>query len=395
MITRRQSLAMTWGAVTAGMVARAASSPVPGVSSLALAPAAPAAPTAQPPTLSLNALAKIKGMRFGSTVGDGLTGSFNDPNYARLLSAECGLVVPETELKWRAVRPNRQTFDFRRFDHILEQVEARGLAMRGHNLLWQRPQWMPAWVESYDFGARPAGAAEHLLSTHIATICSRYRGRIMSYDVVNEAVLPEDGSLAQTALSRAIGSTAVLLDLAFYTARASAPGAQLVYNDYMSWETGNEIHRDGVLKLLEGFRRRNVPVDALGIQSHLKVEDRPQEKSWVKFLDEVAALNYDILITEFDVNDQNLPADIDTRDRAVADYGRTYLDVMFRYPRLKDVLVWGMCDSASWLQHFTPLRADAKAKRPCPYDSNFSPKPLRAAIAASFAAAPAKNAQTV
>jgi endo-1,4-beta-xylanase len=375
MITRRQSLAMTLGAVTAGMVARGATS---------------AAPT---PPDALHALAKIKGMRFGSTVSDGPRGSFNDPNYARLLYAECGLVVPETELKWQQVRPDSATFDFRHFDHILAQSEAHGLAMRGHNLLWQRPQWMPSWVESYDFGARPASEAERLLSTHINTICSRYRGRIMSYDVVNEAVLPEDGSLAQTALSRAIGGTSVLLDLAFHTARSAAPGAQLVYNDYMSWETGNETHREGVLKLLEGFRRRNVPVDALGVQSHLKYEDRPQEKSWVKFIDDVMAMNYDILITEFDVNDQNLPADLGKRDRAVADYGGAYLNLMFRYPRLKDVLVWGMCDSSSWLQHFKPLRTDRAAKRPCPYDANFSPKPLRDAIAASFAAAPARPAR--
>jgi endo-1,4-beta-xylanase len=378
MITRRQSLAMTLGALSAAGVAR-------GVSSLALGTPAPGA---QAPWDSLNALAKRKGMRFGSTVGDGLAGSFNDPNYAHLVYEECGLVVPETELKWRAVRPDSRTFDFRHFDHILEQSEAHGLAMRGHNLLWQRPKWMPAWAESYDFGSRPASEAERLVSTHINTICSRYRGRILSYDVVNEAVLPEDGTLAQTALSRAIGGTAVLLDLAFHTARASAPGAQLVYNDYMSWENGNESHRDGVLKLLEGFRRRKVPVDALGVQSHLKYRDHPQEKPWVKFIDEVIAMNYDILITEFDVSDQDLPADIATRDRAVADYGRAYLDLMFRYSRLKDVLVWGMCDSASWLQHFKPLRADGAAKRPCPYDANFSPKPLREAIAASFAAAP-------
>jgi endo-1,4-beta-xylanase len=369
MITRRQSLAMTLGAVTAAMVARAGSSLAPG---------------------SLHGLAKLKGMRFGSTVSDGLKGSFNDASYAHLVYAECGLVVPETELKWRQVRPNGETFDFRHFDHILERSQAHGLAMRGHNLLWQRPQWMPAWVESYDFGARPASEAERLLSTHINTICSRYHGRIMSYDVVNEAVLPEDGTLAQTALSRAIGSTGVLLELAFHTARASAPGAQLVYNDYMSWETGNETHRGGVLKLLEGFRRRNVPVDALGVQSHLMYETRPQEKAWVKFIDEVMAMNYDILITEFDVNDQTLPADIATRDRAVADYGGAYLNLMFGYPRLKDVLVWGMCDSASWLRHFEPLREDGQAKRPCPYDANFSSKPLRDAIAASFATAPAR-----
>jgi endo-1,4-beta-xylanase len=348
-------------------------------------------PTQADVGVSLNVLARAKGMRFGSAVSDGDGGSFNDPNYAGLLEAECGLLVSETELKWQAVRPSSDRFDFSRFDRIIEGAEARGMAMRGHNLLWQRARWMPNWVESYDFGANPVAEAERLLRTHITTMCARYLGRIRSYDVVNEAVLPEDGTLAQTALSRAIGGTEALVDLAFRTARAAAPDAQLVYNDYMSWEPGNETHRDGVRKLLAGFRRRNVPVDALGVQSHLTARDHPQEKPWRHFLDDVGAMGYDILITEFDVNDQWQPRDIATRDSAVADYGRGYLDLMFSYPRLKDVLVWGMCDKASWLQKFPPLRTDGQPKRPCPYDSKFRPKRLRGAIAAAFTGAAARG----
>jgi endo-1,4-beta-xylanase len=353
-----------------------------------VAAASPArATTGQPDaSVSLDTLARAKGMRFGSTVSDDAGGSFNDPNYAALLEADCGLLVPERELKWKAVRPSGEGFDFSRFDRIIEAAEEHGLGMRGHNLLWQRAKWMPDWVENHDFGANPVAEAERLLRTHISTICGRYLGRIHSYDVVNEAVLPEDGTLAQTALSRAIGGTQALVDLAFHTARAAAPGAQLVYNDYMSWERGNERHRDGVRKLLAGFRRRNVPVDALGVQSHLIPRDRPQETRWRHFIDDVTAMDYDLLITEFDVNDQWQPRDLALRDRAVADYGRAYLDLMFSYPRLKDVLVWGMCDKTSWLQKFAPLRADGEPKRPCPYDSEFRPKRLRGAIAAAFAA---------
>jgi endo-1,4-beta-xylanase len=369
-VSRRESLGMTLG--------------------MLMAAAMPARPVLDAHGESLNALARMKGMRFGSTVSDGAAGSFNDPNYAALLVAECGLLVPEIELKWRAIRPDSERFDFSRFDRIIEHAQAHGMAMRGHNLLWQRPQWMPQWTEDYDFGVRPATEAERLLRTHITTVCSRYLGRIKSYDVVNEAVLPDSGDLAQTALSRAIGGTQILIDLAFHTARAAAPDAQLVYNDYMGWESVNAVHRDGVRKLLQGFRRRGVPVDALGVQSHISVEDHPQEKSWRRFLDDVEAMGYDVLITEFDVNDQRQDADILKRDRAVAAYARNYLDLMFDYPRLKDVLVWGMCDSASWLQHFKPLRADGLPKRPCPYDSHFRPKLLRGAIAAAFLAAAAR-----
>jgi endo-1,4-beta-xylanase len=342
---------------------------------------------------SLNRLAQAKGMRFGSAVGAGPSGSgsFRNPDYAALLKRDCGVLVPENEMKWQALRPSATDFNFTPFDEMVAFAEKNGLAMRGHTLMWHRPQWQPAWLEAYDFGANPATEAARLLTTHIKTVTDRYRGKIKSYDVVNETVL-EDSTLAQTAISRAIGGTETLVDLAFRTARAQLPDAQLVYNDYMSWEPGNEKHRAGVLKLLEGFKARGVPVDALGIQSHIRIDTYDpatatgpkQEREWRKFLDEVVAMGYDLLITEFDVNDQALPADIEARDRSVADYAKAYFDVMLSYKQLKDILAWGMCDSYSWLQQFQPLRTDGQAKRPCPYDAQFAPKPLYNAIASAF-----------
>jgi endo-1,4-beta-xylanase len=42
-----------------------------------------------------------------------------------------------------------------------------------------------------------------------------------------------------------------------------------------------------------------------------------------------------------------------------------------------------MTDRYSWLQDRTP-RADGLPKRPCPYDADFRPKPLREAIAGAL-----------
>jgi endo-1,4-beta-xylanase len=350
--------------------------------------------TTSPVAAGLNQLARTKGMRFGSAVGAGHSGSgsFRNPDYAALLKGDCGLIVPENEMKWQALRPSPTDFNFAPFDEMVAFAEKNTMAIRGHTLMWHRPQWQPGWLEAYDFGTSPATEAARLLTTHIKTVTDRYRGRILSFDVVNETVL-EDSTLAQTAISRAIGGTETLVDLAFRTARAQLPGAELVYNDYMSWEPGNEKHRAGVLKLLEGFKKRGVPVDALGIQSHIRIDSYDptsgtgprQEREWRKFLDEVVAMGYDLLITEFDVNDQALPADIASRDASVADYAKGYLDLMFSYPQLTDVLAWGMCDPYSWLQEFKPLRTDGLAKRSCPYDAQFQPKPLHAAIAGAFA----------
>jgi endo-1,4-beta-xylanase len=351
------------------------------------------------PEASLNALAKAKGMRFGSatSAGPSMSGSFRNPDFAALLKRDCGILVAENEMKWQSLRPNARDYNFAPFDDMVAFAEANDLAIRGHTLMWHRPQWQPGWLEIHDFGVRPASEAERLLTTHIKAVTDRYRGRINSYDVVNETVL-EDSTLAETAISRAIGGTETLVDLAFRTAREQLPNAQLVYNDYMSWEPGNEKHRAGVLKLLEGFRKRGVPVDAFGIQSHIRIDTYDpttgngprQEREWRKFIDEVVAMNYTLLLTEFDVNDQALPADIASRDQSVADYAMAYLDIMFDYKQLRDVLAWGLCDRFSWLQGFQPLRADGQQKRPCPYDENYKAKPLYQTLVDAFTAAPAR-----
>jgi endo-1,4-beta-xylanase len=83
------------------------------------------------------------------------------------------------------------------------------------------------------------------------------------------------------------------------------------------------------------------------------------------------------------------PTDIAVRDRMVADYARAYLDLMFSYPQLRDVLCWGMVDRYSWLNGFDP-RKDGTRKRGTPYDVDFRPKPLRQAIADAFAGAGSK-----
>ena len=345
----------------------------------------------------LNTVARASGRRFGSAVGWSTSGadsgSFANPAYARLLEAECGLLVPENAMKWQALRPTATTFDFAAFDATVSYAQAHRMAVRGHTLLWHQTKWMPAWLASHDFGSAPVQEARRLLTTHIDTVCRRYGTRVVSYDVVNEAVTPADGSLYETALSRAIGGAEATLDLAFRTARAAAPHAELVYNDYMSWEPGNAAHRAGVLRLLQGFRARGVPVDTLGIQSHLMTQGPDiaatiarQRGEWRAFLDAVVALGYRLAITELDVRDTGLVADPMTRDAGVAAYTRGYLDLMLGYPQLRDILVWGMTDRYSWIEGIEP-RADGVTRRPCPYDAQFRPKPMRGAIADALAAA--------
>ena len=370
-------------ALAGGLVLTTAACATPGARSAAADP-------------SLDALARRSGRRFGSAVAWGAPGadrgSFANPAYAAILGRECGLLVPENELKWQWTRPAADRFDFRQVDAIVDYATANNFKLRGHTLFWAPQKWYPEWLAKHDFGSRPATAAAAMLTEHVRTVCRRYGTKIYSYDVVNEAVEPETSKIRDTVVTRAMGGEA-MLDVMFRTARAEAPHAQLVYNDYMSWERGteDETHITGVLRLLEGFRKRGTPVDALGIQSHIRLlKDAPvaaivreSEGPWRRFLDEVVGMGYKLEITELDVNDKRAPDDIAVRDRMVADYARAYLDVMLSYPQLGDVLAWGMSDRYTWLTDFDP-RPDKSIKRGTPYDAQFRPKPLRDAIAGAF-----------
>ena len=395
-VDRRSVVAMGLGMLVAGCGGSSGGTPTPSPTP---APTPSPTPTPTPtPTTSIATAAAAKGMRFGSTfawsAAGADAGSFANPNYAALLERECNVLVPENELKWEAIRPSATTYDFTRADAMLAYAESKAMKLRGHTMLWYVAERFPGWLTTYDFGANPRASAEALVRTHIETVARRYGSRINDWDVVNEAVDPATGNIrTNNVLSQAVGGDPSLLDLAFRTARAELPTAELVYNDYMDW--GVPRHLDGVLALLQGFRDRNVPVDTLGVQSHIGFYGGGTAQSIVDaqtprmraFLDAVTALGYKLKITEMDINDKRRAGTAAQRDADCATMARGWLDLFLSYPQLNEILVWGMTDRYSWLQGFDGPHQDGSRLRPCPYDDNLQVKPLRQAYYDAIVAA--------
>ena len=365
--------------------------------SLAAAACAGMAPGAAfgAPAESLKAIAKSKGMRFGNALG---YKPFKDKAMRKLMARECGVITAENETKWQSLQPQQGKFNFAPADEMFKWAKSEGLQARGHTLVWQPEKWLPKWVNEFNFGAQPTAAAERLLTEHIVTVCKHFGTDVYSYDVVNEAIDPADGELRVNVFTRHMGAIEQI-DQSFRLAREHAPHAQLVYNDYMRGDGGSAKHRAGVLKLLAELKKRGTPVQALGLQSHIGSWDESditggkQMTEWRKFLDEATGMGLDLLITEFDVNDRKLPADIAKRDAGVAALAKDYLDITLSYPQMKDFVLWGMADHVSWLQTWDEApRTDKLPMRPTPYDANYKAKPLREAMAAAFKAMPQRTA---
>lgn len=334
--------------------------------------------------------AAAKGLIYGAA---GRSTDFNlDPLLTNSFIRECSMLVPEWELKWAdtapPLRPGFHQFDFTYGDQMLAFAQTHGMLMRGHTLVWHLsiPEWFQETVNT--------GNVEQLLTSHIRTVVGCYRGKIHSWDVVNEAVEVSDmqaDSLRRSPWFELMGAS--YIDLAFRIAAETDPDALLVYNDYgLEYDSyQDEAKRVATLRLLERLKASGTPIHALGIQSHL-IGDATHfnAEKFRSFLADVASMGLKILITELDVIDQKLPADIETRDRIIAAAYEEYLNVALNEPAVIAVLTWGLSDRSTWHSQFYP-RPDGLPVRPLPLDENMNRKPAWYAIARAFDQAPVRT----
>lgn len=294
----------------------------------------------------------------------------SNPAYAALVKEQANIVVAENAMKFGPMRPAPDQFFFDDADALFAFASANGMKVRGHNFVWHRQ--LPPWFASY---ATKANAAS-ILTGHIETVGSRYAGRVHSWDVVNEAIQLEDkqpAGMRNSPWYQLLGPE--YIDIAFRTARKVDPKALLCYNDYgiESEAPDQAAKRAAVLALVRGMRERNVPIDAVGVQSHISAGGNHVYGAGLQhFMEEVQGMGLKLLLTEMDVNDRALPADIPARDRAVAATYGSYLKATLANPAVVAVLTWGITDKYTWLNG-EDSRADHQPERALPFDADLRP----------------------
>lgn len=340
-------------------------------------PGVPAPPEVEP----LRAAAARRGLLAGCAVQ--VRHLRDDPAYAALVSQQAGIVVEESALKFGPLRPSPTEFFFDNADYLFAFAKKHKMKVRGHNFVWHRQ--LPKWFDSY---VTPANA-EHMLVEHIERVGGRYAGRVHSWDVVNEAIQVKDGlaggfrdSMWQKLLP-GTGAVPAYIEIAYRTARRVDPKAMLVYNDYgiEAEDEASTKKRTAVLALLHAMQERGIPVDALGVQSHISAGSHDAygpEYAYGPGLRAMIAgarrMGLKVLLTEMDVNDRRLPADIATRDTAVASTYGGYLREALADEAVIALLTWGITDKYTWLNG-EDSRADKLPERCLPFDAEMQATP--------------------
>ena len=129
-----------------------------------------------------------------------------------------------------------------------------------------------------------------------------------------------------------------------------------------------------MLGLLKRLKSEGAPIDAVGIESHLKVVAPHDFPAFAGFLSEIADMGYAIHITELDVNDTGVGGSIAERDAKVAALYEAYLTEVLKLEAVKVVELYGLSDGTSWMKDPATvaqlgLRNDA---RPLIYDDAFT-----------------------
>ncbi|MES2393942.1 MAG: endo-1,4-beta-xylanase [Acidobacteriota bacterium] len=322
---------------------------------------------------SLRRVGTSRGILVGSAVNMKLLRTV--PEYAALLREQVGIVVAETAMKFGPLRPSATEFFFDEADALVEFAHVNRMKVRGHNFVWHRA--LPKWFEEEVTAAN----AEQVLVEHIEKVGGRYRGKIHSWDVVNEAIELKDGlpgGVRNSPWQKVLpgeGKVPRYIEVAFRAARKADPKALLCYNDYgIETESAeSDKKRAAVMELLRAMQAKGVPLDALGVQSHIEAGKGQVYGPGLRgMIAEARSMGVKVLLTEMDVNDRALGGAIPERDAAVAAAYASYLHEALEDPAVIALLTWGISDRYTWLNS-EGKRKDGLQERCLPFDAEMKP----------------------
>ncbi len=219
--------------------------------------------------------------------------SGNDPNAIAILKKHFNSISPENILKWEAVHPKLNKYDFEAADCYVALGEKYKMQIIGHTLVWFNQT--PDWVFQDESGkSLDREALLERMKDHIFTVMGRYKGRIHGWDVVNEAIMA-DGSFRKCKWLEIIGEDYV--QKAFEYAHEADPSAQLYYNEY---DFEKKLKCEGVIRLICDLQSKGVCVDGVGIQGHWFL-DYPRVNEIKEYVLALSKLGVKIMVTEMDI----------------------------------------------------------------------------------------------
>ncbi|XP_057783192.1 endo-1,4-beta-xylanase 5-like [Salvia miltiorrhiza] len=283
-----------------------------------------------------------KDFPFGSAIAQSIIAN---PPYQKWFVERFNAAVFENELKWNATEFTQGQLNYTLPDQMLEFVRANQITVRGHNIFWENPQFVPKWVRNLT-----GSDLESAVKSRIESLMHKYRGEFVHWDVNNEM-------LHYDFYEERLGPNATLHF--FKTAHQADPLATLFMNEFNVVETCSDVEStvDTYVSRMRGLKQGGVAVNGVGLQGHFDVPNSPLMRG---VLDKLATLGLPIWLTEVDISNK-----FNKETQAV--YLEEVLREGFSHPAVNGIMLWSALRRGSCYQM-------------CLTDGNFSNLPTGDAV---------------
>jgi endo-1,4-beta-xylanase len=265
-------------------------------------------------------------------------------------------VVAGNIMKMSFLHPHENEFTFSDADTLVDYALSQGMEMHGHTLIWDHPLQLPDWISNFE------GDWQVMLNNHVFQIVDHFKGRVHSWDVVNEAVIggPEGYGYKDTIFYEALGKN--YIENAFVTARSADPEVMLYYNDWAL--SHNDGKLDFTLAMINDFFARSIPIDGIGFQMHTWL-NYPSKVDIKSAFAKAAATGLMIKISEMDLRGDNPNVSSGSNAQNYTSFtARLALRQKDRYKEIIEayleavpkaqrggIYFWGLSEQDSWLQY--------------------------------------------
>jgi len=212
--------------------------------------------------------------------------------YKNILATQAASVSAETAMKIAYLHPAQHTYVWTDADTLVDFALKNNIRVHGHTLVWH--QSLPTWVTNF---VGDSAAWENLLKTHIQTIVTHFKGKVASWDVVNEAI-ENDGSGYRSSSIWLQKLGIGFIARSFQYAHDADPNALLFYNDY-----GNEwgqTKRNAILNLVNDLKSKGIPINGIGMQMHTDISQ--SDANIQTAISTAAATGLKVHISELDIS---------------------------------------------------------------------------------------------
>ncbi|MDF2987343.1 MAG: 1,4-beta-xylanase, partial [Eubacterium sp.] len=308
-------------------------------------------------------------------IGNAISGEDLSGIRLELLKMHNNTATAGNDMKPGSLQPTKGNFTFTAADTMVDKVLSEGMKMHGHVLVWhqQTGEWMNTTTdESGSKVPLPREEALENMTTHIKTVVEHFGNKVISWDVVNEAMgdnpsNPSDwrGSLRNDSMwGKAIGPDYV--EQAFLAAREVLDAhpdwdIKLYYNDY---NEDNQKKSQAIYNMVKEINDKyaathpgKLLIDGIGMQGHYNLQTNPAnvELSLERFI----SLGVEVSITELDITaGENSQLSEKLAEAQGYLYAQLFKIFKAHAADIERVTIWGMDDGTSWRASQNPLLFD-------------------------------------